>query len=218
MACRAIQAASCDGSRRGHGPLTGFAIVRSVPNVVDLRDDYLDLVEKALLAVTNGPMEVFRPASTQTPASPLRRAIIQRWLVKRGHAVLVYKMTIDPAEDPEGARFVTALPPGMMTMVGRTRLHHARTCVEQALADGIPGDFIETGVWRGGTTIMMRAVLKAYGVTDRRVYVADSFEGLPPPNPELYPADRDLFLNVHTALAVGLEDVRAKFRTLRVTR
>ncbi len=65
---------------------------------------------------------------------------------------------------------------------------------------------------------MMRAVLKAYGVTDRRVYVADSFEGLPPPNPELYPADRDLFLNVHTALAVGLEDVRAKFRTLRVTR
>ena len=46
------------------------------------------------------------------------------------------------------------------------------------------GDLIETGVWRGGTTIFMRALLKAHWITNRCVWAADSFEGLPPPNPE----------------------------------
>jgi O-methyltransferase len=43
----------------------------------------------------------------------------------------------------------------------------------------VPGDFIETGVWRGGACILMRAVLTSYGVTDRNVWVADSFAGVP---------------------------------------
>jgi len=53
---------------------------------------------------------------------------------------------------------------------------------EDVIARGVPGDFIETGVWRGGACIFMRAILKAYGVTDRTVWVADSFEGVPPPD------------------------------------
>ena len=46
---------------------------------------------------------------------------------------------------------------------------------EQVLVEGVPGDFIETGVWRGGACILLRAVLEAYGVTNRRVFAADSF-------------------------------------------
>ena len=65
------------------------------------------------------------------------------------------------------------------TMVGMKRLANVRQCVEHVLSDGIPGDLIETGAWRGGTTIFMRAILKAHGVTDRTVWVADSFAGLP---------------------------------------
>src|ERR1700723_3522684 len=59
------------------------------------------------------------------------------------------------------------------TMIGLKRLANVRECVENALADGIPGDLIESGVWRGGTTIFMRAILKVHGVTDRLVWVAD---------------------------------------------
>lgn len=44
----------------------------------------------------------------------------------------------------------------------------------------IPGDFIETGVWRGGAVIFMRAVLEAYQIPERIVYAADSFAGIPP--------------------------------------
>ena len=65
------------------------------------------------------------------------------------------------------------------TMLSVERLNNLQTCVETALAEGVPGDFIEAGVWRGGATILMRAVLAAYHVTDRTVWVADSFQGFP---------------------------------------
>ncbi len=77
--------------------------------------------------------------------------------------------------------------------------------------DHIPGDLIETGVWWGGATIFMRAILKAYGITDRTVWVADSFEGVPPPDAEKYPADAGWDLAQFDCLAVSLEDVRANF-------
>jgi O-methyltransferase len=57
----------------------------------------------------------------------------------------------------------------------------------------------------------MRAVLKVRGVTDRRVWVADSFRGLPPPNPERYPVDRGDHLHTIRALAVSLDAVRDNF-------
>ena len=59
------------------------------------------------------------------------------------------------------------------TMIGVARLDNIRYCVEEVLRAGVPGDLIETGVWRGGATIFMRGILKAYGVNDRNVWVAD---------------------------------------------
>ena len=43
------------------------------------------------------------------------------------------------------------------------RLENVQACIEDVLAQDVPGDLIETGVWRGGTSIFMRAVLKAHG-------------------------------------------------------
>jgi O-methyltransferase len=57
----------------------------------------------------------------------------------------------------------------------------------------------------------MTAILTAYGITDRKVYVCDSFEGLPQPNISLYP--QDLGDNHHMVkfLAVSLEQVKENF-------
>lgn len=74
-------------------------------------------------------------------------------------------------------------------MVGLKRLDNLQYCVETVLRDGVEGDLIETGVRRGGSCIFMRGILAAYGDTTRKVYVADSFEGLPAPDPGKYPAD-----------------------------
>lgn len=97
------------------------------------------------------------------------------------------------------------------TMVGRKRLDNVQFCVEDVLARGVPGDLMETGVWRGGVVILMRAILKAHGVTNRRVWAADSFEGLPPPNTGKYPHDAGLDFSRITELAVPLEQVMNNF-------
>jgi hypothetical protein len=98
------------------------------------------------------------------------------------------------------------------TMIGFPRLNNLEFCVRGVLDDNIPGDFIETGVWRGGACIFMRAILKAYGVTDRRVWVADSFEGLPRPDPKKSPVDKGNKLYTFKELAISIETVQGNFR------
>lgn len=104
-------------------------------------------------------------------------------------------------------------PPTRMahTMIGRRRLDNIEECIRSVIADNVPGDFIETGVWRGGATIFMRACLKALGDTGRKVWVADSFEGLPPPN-DAYPADKGDMHHTIPELAVTEEQVKKNFR------
>lgn len=98
------------------------------------------------------------------------------------------------------------------TMIGLKRLDALHYCVQDVLARGVPGDFIETGVWRGGATIFMRGLLKAHGVTDRVVWVADSFEGLPAPDAAKYPADANYNFQDFRELAVSLEQVKLNFQ------
>ena len=68
------------------------------------------------------------------------------------------------------------------TMIGFERLRNMRELMSHVIAEQVPGDFVETGVWRGGACIYMRAVLKVFGIMDRRIWVADSFAGLPKPD------------------------------------
>jgi len=94
------------------------------------------------------------------------------------------------------------------TMIGRKRTSNVRRLVERVIAEKVPGDLIEAGCWRGGTVIMMRGVLKAYGISDRTVYAADSFQGLPEPDPERFPADSGDINYTASELAVSIEEVR----------
>lgn len=102
-------------------------------------------------------------------------------------------------------------PKNAHTMIGLKRLDNVQFCVEDVLTNDIPGDLIETGVWRGGTTILMRAILRAYGVNNRSVWVADSFAGLPPPNTEKYPQDAGDTFHTFKELAISLDEVKSNF-------
>ena len=107
--------------------------------------------------------------------------------------------------------FINASSHPCHTLAGFKRLDNVQLCVEEVLTNNIPGDLIETGVWRGGVPIFMRAILAAYGVKDRHVWVADSFQGLPPPNAETYPADKGIDLHLIRELAVSLDQVKSHF-------
>lgn len=99
------------------------------------------------------------------------------------------------------------------TMIGRTRLAHLRWAVEHVLDKGVPGDLLEAGVWRGGACILMKGVLKDRGDRKRTVIVADSFEGLPPPDSR-YPEDTlsEFDFHLRPELSVSLEEVQDNFR------
>ncbi len=96
-------------------------------------------------------------------------------------------------------------------MIGLYRLDNLERCIADVVRRGVAGDIIETGVWRGGAMIFARAVLKVLGDTERTVWCADSFEGLPPPDTEAYPADADDRHSLEAELSVSLADVRANF-------
>lgn len=98
------------------------------------------------------------------------------------------------------------------SMIGSIRMRNLRYACETVLFDGIKGDFIETGVWRGGSCILMRGILEAYGDDARRVFVADSFAGLPPPDAEIFPADVGDQHHTYAQLRVSRADVEDNFR------
>ncbi len=97
------------------------------------------------------------------------------------------------------------------TMIGRLRLDSLEQCLDIVRADRVPGDLIETGVWRGGACIFMRGYLEAHEMPGRRVWVADSFEGLPKPT---HPADEgwDFSREKAPSFAISREEVQDTFK------
>lgn len=95
------------------------------------------------------------------------------------------------------------------TMTTMLHLERTRDMIETVLEDGVEGDFCECGTWRGGCAILMRGMLEAYGDKDRKVWVCDSFEGLPKPKQMLYPED---WLFRCKTMAVPLRTVQENFR------
>ena len=166
----------------------------------DSRALYLDLMKRCLLNMIYGDKEVVYAA----PRHPVKKLVVQA--VRAMGVEAVHIKEFDAAKRLEGRDW----PVQGQTMLSIQRLDNVQQCVEQILADGVPGDLIETGVWRGGASILMRAALKAYGESNRIVYVADSFAGLPPPDKD-YPQDADIPYHTFTELAVSQEEVQANF-------
>jgi O-methyltransferase len=149
----------------------------------DLRSRYLDLLEKSLLDAIYGE----RPLEMRLRAAIAR--LRHPYLTRHG---------------------AVTWPARAHTMIGATRLRHLRHLVERTIQEGIAGDYIETGVWRGGACILMKGVLTAYAVPDRRVYCADTFAGLPRPDSNISADKRDR-LHAFRELAVSEEIVRRNF-------
>ena len=102
-------------------------------------------------------------------------------LLKKALTNTIY--TAEPGEESE-ATFVRGfidhyIQGSAISMLPLARLDSLQSCIDDVLRKGVPGDLIETGVWRGGATIFMRAMLKARAVTDRTVWVAELLRGPP---------------------------------------
>jgi len=176
--------------------------IASELNPHDVRQLYLDLMKRCLTNSIYGDSEVF-------PFAP-RKNILKKQMVdflgRRGFQI-VRPVPADAKKRETGCD----RSPIAHTMIGHKRLENIQRCVEDVILKNVPGDLIETGVWRGGATIFMRAILLAYDVKDRVVWVADSFEGCPAPDVKEYPQDTGDTLHASGELAVPLERVKENF-------
>jgi hypothetical protein len=197
-----LRACSVDGNRR-----RSEVPELSVPQV-ESPDLYLDLLKRCLTAeiydesawrIENG----YR--SRRGPIQRLRQFVLQM-MARRGY-LLVKPKRFNARSRDEG----TDWPFFGYSMVGMQRMHNIEACMRTVISEQIPGDFIETGVWRGGSTIFMRAVLERFGVKDRTVWVADSFEGLPKPTNAQDCTDPRFDLSGCEYLKVSREQVQANF-------
>ncbi|MDG4786339.1 TylF/MycF/NovP-related O-methyltransferase [Micromonospora sp. WMMD1102] len=171
----------------------------------DPRRLYTELMKKTLTRYAFGETwQPYEPRRKGARGALVRRG--QRLLHRRG-LELVSRFTFDADARANGRDW----PPDAETMVGLRRLDNVEHCVLDVLRQRVPGDLIETGVWRGGTVIFMRALLAAYADRDRKVWVADSFRGLPKPDAHRVEDVEDALWTV-PFLAVSLSQVKQNFR------
>lgn len=166
---------------------------------------YLDLLKKTLtraIVSTGIERHTIRPhdGPKSRVACRLNRFLKNRWL----EIVRLHRTTPEEFFDPGlevGNRVDDA-----ETMLGLRQLEHMQQCIAEVLSRNIPGDFLEAGVWRGGMSIFMRACLKAFHDDIRKLYVVDSFAGLPEINRQI-----ETFNWNKEDMAVSLEGVKNNF-------
>jgi hypothetical protein len=168
---------------------------------------YIDLLKKVLVDFHRMESGEYKPLyDNDTGWKSKVLHTIDKFLRKRDYAICQF-LKYNPEDRLEGKDW----PPHADTMIGLKRLENIEFCFREVIKDNIPGDFIETGVWRGGATIFMKALLKASDIDNRIVWVADSFEGLPEPDEEKYSADKGDMLHTIKELAISLETVKNNF-------
>lgn len=167
---------------------------------------YLDLLKKCLTRFVTGGEE-WRPLEPQR--GTLKRALYRplAGLLRRWDLKLAIPVPFDPAKREVGLDW----PAEAETMIGLRRLENLEALIVDLVRRGVPGDLVETGVWRGGASIFMRGALKVLGDTSRNVWACDSFAGLPKADPGRYPADAGDPHWTFAEFVVSLDEVKANF-------
>lgn len=185
-------------------------------------DLYLDLMKKVLTDY----IYIDDPAAQLVPLNLAKKAAkhrhLLRWLayvLKAKNVFLMEKQKVwcDTSKWSASELALRRVegrdwPVRAHTMIGLERLDNIQACMKRIIEDQVPGDVIECGVWRGGATIFMAAVLKRFKQFQRRVFVADSFAGLPRPNQEIFPEDKGSIFHTWDELSVSRQEVENNFK------
>jgi O-methyltransferase len=169
--------------------------------------EYLDLLKRT---VTRALFARARERHTWRAGFPGKREFV--WLVNRTLSLfdleVVRIVRTGPESYLESGHAATNRAEDAESMLGMRQFDNMQACILDVVKRGVPGDLLEAGVWRGGMTIFMRGVLKTLGVTDRKVWAADSFEGLPAPD---HADERSASWWHKGDMAESLETVRTNF-------
>jgi O-methyltransferase len=105
---------------------------------------------------------------------------IRRALARRGWELRRRSPDVGCADlEPEFIALYERCAPATMTSI--ERMYALYQAVRHVHAAAIPGDVVECGVWRGGSSMLAALTLDSLGDRERRVWLYDTFEGMPPP-------------------------------------
>jgi O-methyltransferase len=180
--------------------------MKMLNQATDLSDIYLDLLKKSLTRFLTDDGYLSLHYRTHGKVKDLTYKLIENILNPFDLELVKHNQF-----KPEIRKVGKDWPATAETMIGLTRLDNIQELMLDVLKKDVEGDFIETGVWRGGATIFMRAVLKAYNIKNRAVWVADSFKGLPKLSRDADKDDVKAHLWTFPQLSVSLGDVRKNF-------
>jgi O-methyltransferase len=167
---------------------------------------YINLLKKTLVGFSNINSYEYYPLTIENATwKTIALFAIDKLLRKRNFALCKLKFV-----SAENRLNGYDWPAQADTMIGLNRLNNIENCIYNIVNDDIEGDLIEAGVWRGGASILMRAILKELNIADRKIWVADSFKGLPKPTAE-YPADKGNQLYAKNIFKVSLTEVKNNF-------
>lgn len=167
---------------------------------------YIELLKKVLTDLHKVGLTEYKPIYVNKPSWKSNLLLYLDRLLRKKRYAICQVMEFAYENHLEGRDW----PSHADTMIGIKRLNNIEYCINKIIEEEIPGDFIETGVWRGGATIFMKALLKVNNINDRVVWVADSFEGLPEPD-EKYAEDKGSKHHIWEELAIPLEQVMRNF-------
>ena len=173
------------------------------PSSDDIRHMYLDLLKRALCNLIY-PENELRIMYAQARAAAKQPVDVNVLMDIRNRLKEKFRELYECRRD--GRRTVSQYS---HSMIGLRRMDNIQECSQNIFDDDVPGDFVETGVWRGGAVIFMRALLRVYGQENRLVWVADSFRGLPPPQLD---QDAGYDFSKNLSLAIDLDTVKENFR------
>jgi len=180
-------------------------LVETSPQPRTTDEMYLDLLKRNL---TRALIAKEYERHTLAPRRPLLRSLhaIVKGILNPMSLELVRLVRSGPEDYVQSGHEARNRVEDAETMLGTLQLDQMQFCINDVCDRGVPGDLLEAGVWRGGMTVFMRAVLKARGENLRRVWVVDSFAGLPAPD-----ADADSFGWEGGDMAVSLDEVKNNF-------
>lgn len=191
--------------------LDGHGLIEKAGTPSPVRDHYLGLLKRAVGNFLYPELEL-RIRYLENGADGWKGRDLQRALrdIRTRQADDFERLT---------ASKLAGAPPRLdaHSIIGMFRLDNLERCAERVFAEGVEGDFLEAGVCQGGASIFLRGLQVAHGETERRVWVVDSFLGVPPSVKE-----EDRRYQVHLEeerepwLACDLQTVREHFRRYRL--
>src|ERR1700677_1417216 len=85
--------------------------------------------------------------------------------------------------DPFFAGLIEIIRPHTLTLQSGVEAAWALyQSIEYVVRNGIPGDIVECGGWSGGSMLLAAHALRHFGDTTRRIFLYDTFDGMPRPD------------------------------------